>query len=163
MDDRHGDVLVVRPMRDYTAKEIAFYNHFFSVPTIAVPPLFTKVGPPLVPRGGDPNLRVLTAARPSLSLAPPAPGEAQHPPLGRTLPPGASGRLPLHHQHSLPVWHSGVRPPGGCGGEWAASTQPPPPQRWVQDRREAEPRSSQGELRRGALPALPLCPGHRLG
>ncbi|XP_027746007.1 cytoplasmic tRNA 2-thiolation protein 2 isoform X2 [Empidonax traillii] len=41
-DKRHGDVMVVRPMRDYTAKEIAFYNHFFSVPTVIVPPLFTK-------------------------------------------------------------------------------------------------------------------------
>ncbi|NXB37837.1 CTU2 protein, partial [Eulacestoma nigropectus] len=41
-DQRHGDVMVVRPMRDYTAKEIAFYNHFFSVPTVIVPPLFTK-------------------------------------------------------------------------------------------------------------------------
>ncbi|NXB13594.1 CTU2 protein, partial [Rhagologus leucostigma] len=43
-DRRHGDVMVVRPMRDYTAKEIAFYNRFFSVPTVIVPPLFTKVG-----------------------------------------------------------------------------------------------------------------------
>ncbi|NWV34256.1 CTU2 protein, partial [Grantiella picta] len=41
-DQRHGDVMVVRPMRDYTAKEIAFYNHFFSVPTVIVPHLFTK-------------------------------------------------------------------------------------------------------------------------
>ncbi|KAK2530158.1 Ctu2 [Columba guinea] len=42
VDDRHGDVLVVRPMRDYTAKEIAFYNHFFRVPTVIAPPLRTK-------------------------------------------------------------------------------------------------------------------------
>ncbi|NXS03945.1 CTU2 protein, partial [Oxylabes madagascariensis] len=41
-DRRHGDVMVVRPMRDYTAKEIAFYNLFFRVPTVTVPPLFTK-------------------------------------------------------------------------------------------------------------------------
>ncbi|NXR43063.1 CTU2 protein, partial [Zosterops hypoxanthus] len=41
-DQRHGDVMVVRPMRDYTAKEIAFYNFFYSVPTVIVPPLFTK-------------------------------------------------------------------------------------------------------------------------
>ncbi|NXD29709.1 CTU2 protein, partial [Spelaeornis formosus] len=41
-DQRHGDVMVVRPMRDYTAKEIAFYNRFFSVPTVTVPPLLTK-------------------------------------------------------------------------------------------------------------------------
>ncbi|XP_009078955.1 PREDICTED: cytoplasmic tRNA 2-thiolation protein 2, partial [Acanthisitta chloris] len=42
VDNRHGDVMVVRPMRDYTSKEIAFYNHFFGVPTVIVPPLFTK-------------------------------------------------------------------------------------------------------------------------
>ncbi|NWZ74120.1 CTU2 protein, partial [Acrocephalus arundinaceus] len=41
-DQRHGDVMVVRPMRDYTAKEIAFYNFFYGVPTVIVPPLFTK-------------------------------------------------------------------------------------------------------------------------
>ncbi|XP_061863079.1 LOW QUALITY PROTEIN: cytoplasmic tRNA 2-thiolation protein 2 [Colius striatus] len=42
VDGRHGDVLLVRPMREYTAKEIAFYNHFFHVPTVTVPPLTTK-------------------------------------------------------------------------------------------------------------------------
>ncbi|KFP16656.1 Cytoplasmic tRNA 2-thiolation protein 2, partial [Egretta garzetta] len=42
MDNRHGDVMVVRPMREYMAKEIAFYNHFFNVPTVIVPPLLTK-------------------------------------------------------------------------------------------------------------------------
>ncbi|XP_068267780.1 cytoplasmic tRNA 2-thiolation protein 2 [Nyctibius grandis] len=42
LDDRHGDVLVVRPMREYAAKEIAFYNHFFGVPTVVTPPLPTK-------------------------------------------------------------------------------------------------------------------------
>ncbi|KFQ55105.1 Cytoplasmic tRNA 2-thiolation protein 2, partial [Nestor notabilis] len=41
-DDRHGDVVVVRPMREYMAKEIAFYNHFFNVPTVIAPPLPTK-------------------------------------------------------------------------------------------------------------------------
>ncbi|XP_057258183.1 cytoplasmic tRNA 2-thiolation protein 2 [Pezoporus wallicus] len=41
-DDRHGDVMVVRPLREYTAKEIAFYNHFFNVPTVIAPPLPTK-------------------------------------------------------------------------------------------------------------------------
>ncbi|XP_074737341.1 cytoplasmic tRNA 2-thiolation protein 2 isoform X1 [Strix uralensis] len=41
-DNRHGDVMVVRPMREYTAKEIAFYNHFFDVPTVIMPPLPTK-------------------------------------------------------------------------------------------------------------------------
>ncbi|KAM6409169.1 cytoplasmic tRNA 2-thiolation protein 2 [Rhynochetos jubatus] len=42
VDGRHGDVMVVRPMRDYVAKEIAFYNHFFDVPTVIAPPLPTK-------------------------------------------------------------------------------------------------------------------------
>uniref|UniRef100_A0A672UC85 Cytoplasmic tRNA 2-thiolation protein 2 n=2 Tax=Strigops habroptila TaxID=2489341 RepID=A0A672UC85_STRHB len=41
-DNRHGDVMVVRPMREYMAKEIAFYNHFFDVPTVIAPPLPTK-------------------------------------------------------------------------------------------------------------------------
>lgn len=54
-DQRHGDVMVVRPMRDYTAKEIAFYNFFYSVPTVIVPPLFTKVGGS---PGGEPTLCV---------------------------------------------------------------------------------------------------------
>ncbi|NWZ55859.1 CTU2 protein, partial [Haliaeetus albicilla] len=42
VDDRHGDVMVVRPMREYMDKEIAFYNHFFDVPTVIAPPLPTK-------------------------------------------------------------------------------------------------------------------------
>ncbi|XP_068811640.1 cytoplasmic tRNA 2-thiolation protein 2 [Struthio camelus] len=42
MDNRHGDVAVVRPMREYMAKEIAFYNHFFGVPTIVTPALRAK-------------------------------------------------------------------------------------------------------------------------
>ncbi|NXO53338.1 CTU2 protein, partial [Aramus guarauna] len=41
-DNRHGDVMVVRPMREYAAKEIAFYNRFFDVPTVIAPPLPTK-------------------------------------------------------------------------------------------------------------------------
>lgn len=54
MDSRHGDVTLVRPMREYMAKEIAFYNHFFGVPTVITPPLSTKVGAapvPLLPAG----------------------------------------------------------------------------------------------------------------
>lgn len=35
--------MAVRPMREYSAKEIAFYNHLFKVPTVAVPNLETKV------------------------------------------------------------------------------------------------------------------------
>ncbi|KAH0619686.1 hypothetical protein JD844_000597 [Phrynosoma platyrhinos] len=42
-DNRHGDVLFLRPMREYAAKEIAFYNRFFGVPTVFIPALDTKV------------------------------------------------------------------------------------------------------------------------
>lgn len=52
VDDRHGDVMVVRPMREYMAKEIAFYNHFFDVPTVIAPPLPTKVRTSPVPWWG---------------------------------------------------------------------------------------------------------------
>lgn len=108
--------MVVRPMRDYTAKEIAFYNRFFSVPTVTVPPLLTKVRGS---RGGEPELWVPkvgtgppSPALPSL-LVPTAPGEAQHPLAGRALPAGAAGGVPLHHQYRVQV--RGV-PGGGNGG-----------------------------------------------
>ncbi|XP_042294315.1 cytoplasmic tRNA 2-thiolation protein 2 [Sceloporus undulatus] len=42
LDNRHGDVLFLRPMREYAAKEIAFYNHFFGVPNVFTPALDTK-------------------------------------------------------------------------------------------------------------------------
>uniref|UniRef100_A0A3Q3WE43 Cytoplasmic tRNA 2-thiolation protein 2 n=1 Tax=Mola mola TaxID=94237 RepID=A0A3Q3WE43_MOLML len=41
-DSRFGDVTLVRPMRDYSAKEIAFYNRLFSVPSVSIPSLDTK-------------------------------------------------------------------------------------------------------------------------
>ncbi|XP_006888917.1 PREDICTED: cytoplasmic tRNA 2-thiolation protein 2 [Elephantulus edwardii] len=41
-DERHGDVVVVRPMRDHTLKEVAFYNRLFSVPTVLTPAVDTK-------------------------------------------------------------------------------------------------------------------------
>nr|XP_056718730.1 cytoplasmic tRNA 2-thiolation protein 2 [Euleptes europaea] len=41
-DGRHGDVLVLRPMREYSAKEIAFYNRLFGVPAVFTPSLDTK-------------------------------------------------------------------------------------------------------------------------
>lgn len=121
VDDRHGDVLVVRPMRDYTAKEIAFYNHFFHVPTVIAPPLRTKVGTSPVPCGG-----ILSSLSPRQGrdppilplLAPPAPGEAQHPPPDRAVPPGAAGGLSRHHQHRLPVWHPLHRETPGWWGGW---------------------------------------------
>lgn len=40
---RFGDVIIVKPMRDYSAKEIAYYNRMFSVPTVFIPNLETKV------------------------------------------------------------------------------------------------------------------------
>ncbi|XP_063169122.1 cytoplasmic tRNA 2-thiolation protein 2 [Candoia aspera] len=42
LDSRHGDVLILRPMREYPAKEIIFYNHLFGVPTVFTPGLDTK-------------------------------------------------------------------------------------------------------------------------
>lgn len=44
LDSRYGDVLILRPMREYPAKEIAFYNYLFGVPTVFTPGLDTKVG-----------------------------------------------------------------------------------------------------------------------
>uniref|UniRef100_A0A8C8RKL6 Cytoplasmic tRNA 2-thiolation protein 2 n=1 Tax=Pelusios castaneus TaxID=367368 RepID=A0A8C8RKL6_9SAUR len=41
-DDRHGNVVVVRPMREHSAKEIAFYNRLFEIPTVFTPALDTK-------------------------------------------------------------------------------------------------------------------------
>lgn len=42
-DERHGDVVVVRPMRDHTLKEVAFYNRLFGVPSVFTPAIDTKV------------------------------------------------------------------------------------------------------------------------
>lgn len=44
-DSRYGDILLVRPMRDYSAKEIAYYNRLFGVPSVFIPGLETKVSP----------------------------------------------------------------------------------------------------------------------
>ncbi|XP_008293406.1 cytoplasmic tRNA 2-thiolation protein 2 isoform X2 [Stegastes partitus] len=41
-DSRYGNIISVRPMRDYSAKEIAFYNHMFNVPAVVVASLDTK-------------------------------------------------------------------------------------------------------------------------
>ncbi|XP_072292475.1 cytoplasmic tRNA 2-thiolation protein 2 isoform X2 [Eucyclogobius newberryi] len=41
-DSRYGDVIAVRPMRDYSAKEIAYYNHLFDVPSVFIPGLDFK-------------------------------------------------------------------------------------------------------------------------
>ncbi|XP_039995342.1 cytoplasmic tRNA 2-thiolation protein 2 isoform X2 [Xiphias gladius] len=41
-DSRYGDIILVRPMRDYSAKEVAYYNHMFSVPSVFIPSLDTK-------------------------------------------------------------------------------------------------------------------------
>lgn len=42
-DSRFGDIVIVKPMRDYSAKEIAYYNRMFSVPSVFIPSLETKV------------------------------------------------------------------------------------------------------------------------
>nr|XP_055072554.1 cytoplasmic tRNA 2-thiolation protein 2 [Misgurnus anguillicaudatus] len=41
-DTRYGDVVIVRPMRDYSSKEIAFYNRLFNVPSVFISSLDTK-------------------------------------------------------------------------------------------------------------------------
>nr|XP_036849771.1 cytoplasmic tRNA 2-thiolation protein 2 isoform X2 [Manis javanica] len=41
-DERFGDVVVVRPMRDHTLKEVAFYNRLFGVPSVFTPAVDTK-------------------------------------------------------------------------------------------------------------------------
>lgn len=41
-DSRYGDVIAVRPMRDYSAKEIAYYNYLFNVPSVFIPGLDFK-------------------------------------------------------------------------------------------------------------------------
>nr|XP_020138377.1 cytoplasmic tRNA 2-thiolation protein 2-like [Microcebus murinus] len=41
-DERHGDVVLVRPMRDHTLKEVAFYNRLFAVPSVCTPAIDTK-------------------------------------------------------------------------------------------------------------------------
>uniref|UniRef100_A0A6Q2XG64 Cytoplasmic tRNA 2-thiolation protein 2 n=1 Tax=Esox lucius TaxID=8010 RepID=A0A6Q2XG64_ESOLU len=41
-DSRYGDVVIVRPMRDYSSKEIAYYNRMFDVPSVFIPGLDTK-------------------------------------------------------------------------------------------------------------------------
>ncbi|KAF5895559.1 cytoplasmic tRNA 2-thiolation protein 2-like [Clarias magur] len=41
-DSRYGDVVTLRPMRDYSSKEIGFYNRLFRVPSVFIPGLDTK-------------------------------------------------------------------------------------------------------------------------
>uniref|UniRef100_A0A673WGG4 Cytoplasmic tRNA 2-thiolation protein 2 n=1 Tax=Salmo trutta TaxID=8032 RepID=A0A673WGG4_SALTR len=41
-DPRYGDVVIVRPMRDYSSKEIAYYNRMFDIPSVFIPGLDCK-------------------------------------------------------------------------------------------------------------------------
>ncbi|XP_069595020.1 cytoplasmic tRNA 2-thiolation protein 2 [Ranitomeya imitator] len=41
-DDRSGNVVIVRPMREYSLKEISFYNRLFQVPSVFIPTMETK-------------------------------------------------------------------------------------------------------------------------
>ncbi|KAL1007142.1 hypothetical protein UPYG_G00082620 [Umbra pygmaea] len=41
-DSRYGDVVIVRPMRDYSSKEIAYYNRMFDIASVFIPSLDTK-------------------------------------------------------------------------------------------------------------------------
>lgn len=40
-DDRHGDVIFIRPMREFMTKEIALYNFFNNVKTVLIPTMGT--------------------------------------------------------------------------------------------------------------------------
>lgn len=139
-DQRHGDVMVVRPMRDYTAKEIAFYNFFYSVPTVIMPPLFTKVGGvpwwgahALCPHGRDRSPQSCPCwfpqRREKLSI---------HQLVERFL---------LGLQEEFPSTISTVyRYGGSLWGCWGCGgiAVHPQPLFWLQDRGETEPRASQG-------------------
>ncbi|XP_015272847.1 PREDICTED: cytoplasmic tRNA 2-thiolation protein 2 [Gekko japonicus] len=78
-DSRHGDVLVLRPMREYSAKEIAFYNRLFGVPAVFTPSLDTKVRGAALHRSSPP-VPAAQIQRPC-SPPPPAPGRPPHYPL----------------------------------------------------------------------------------
>ncbi|KAI5619767.1 cytoplasmic tRNA 2-thiolation protein 2 [Silurus asotus] len=41
-DSRYGDVVMLRPMREYSSKEIGFYNRLFKVQSVFIPGLDTK-------------------------------------------------------------------------------------------------------------------------
>ncbi|XP_044126442.1 cytoplasmic tRNA 2-thiolation protein 2 [Bufo gargarizans] len=41
-DDRYGNVVIVRPMREYSLKEISFYNRLFNVHCVFIPTMETK-------------------------------------------------------------------------------------------------------------------------
>ncbi|KAJ3610651.1 hypothetical protein NHX12_022743 [Muraenolepis orangiensis] len=49
-DPRYGDIVAVRPMRDYTAKEISVYNHMWNVPSVFIPSLDTKTSVEFLPQ-----------------------------------------------------------------------------------------------------------------
>lgn len=61
-DERHGDVVVVRPMRDHTLKEVAFYNRLFAVPSVFTPAIDTKVSSRVPGHLPSVDPQVLTAA-----------------------------------------------------------------------------------------------------
>lgn len=42
VDSRHGNIIIVRPMREFVAKEILLYNFFQGIDAISVPTLATK-------------------------------------------------------------------------------------------------------------------------
>ncbi|KAM9803814.1 cytoplasmic tRNA 2-thiolation protein 2 [Neosynchiropus ocellatus] len=41
-DSRYGDIICVRPMRDYSAREIGYFSHLFRVPSVFSPSLETQ-------------------------------------------------------------------------------------------------------------------------
>lgn len=44
IDSRHGDIIILRPMREFVAKEVSLYNFFNEVEAVNIPTLATKSG-----------------------------------------------------------------------------------------------------------------------
>lgn len=90
--------MVVRPMREHTLKEVAFYNRLFSVPSVFTPTISTKVrAAPWLSWVGYVMSRFLQS---QLSLTT-GPRQEQYPPAGGRLPAGTARAVPLHSQHRI--------------------------------------------------------------
>lgn len=99
-DLRFGDIIIVKPMRDYSAKEIAFYNRMFSVPSVFIPSLETKVSSGV----GARSFLTPGCWRWSRRFCPADDGEGQHSASDGELRDQTAGGLPLDRQHHLQVF-----------------------------------------------------------
>ncbi|XP_057566702.1 cytoplasmic tRNA 2-thiolation protein 2 isoform X5 [Hippopotamus amphibius kiboko] len=112
-DERHGDVVVVRPMREHTLKEVAFYNRLFAVPSVFTPAVDTKAPEKAsVHRLMEAFILRLQAQFPSTDKR--EAGQGPQGELGRWPPrpplPALSVRAGRRHGWSVPACV-------GCGGE----------------------------------------------